>query len=125
MKVKNRLRILNNMAKQYYELEYHKTMNADEAKKLLEGCGGLTLEMREFQWGWDKFGDSSIISFIGSNGTNYKGRAGRRCEEGKSLNKGDNKVWLAFLLYNPQLIGPLEEKVVGELGFTKKEGSSN
>jgi len=49
----------------YYELSYQKTMNADEAEKLLECSIGLTLNGSESQYGFEKFRQSSLISFVG------------------------------------------------------------
>lgn len=106
---------------EYYKLAYHKMMDALEAKKLLAGSAELKLEGKEFQWGFDKFADSSLMSFVGNNGTTYKCRAVRRCEEEKPLDEGANKVILGFLLYDSGLIGPLEDKVITELGFERRE----
>jgi hypothetical protein len=106
-----------NFKKNYYELFYQKTMIASKAKKLLEGLEVLTFEGNEPQWGL--FDESALMSFVGGNGINYKCRATRTCEEGKSIDKGNNKVGLGFLLYDASLIKPLEDKVIREWGFEK------
>lgn len=105
---------------EYYEIDYEKIMPALEAKKLLEGSAGLTLDVIPPSWGNEQIRQLAGISFVGNDGLTYKGWACRNREEGKSIDEGNNKVILDFVTHDIKFLIPLEDKVVKELGFVRR-----